>query len=276
MYRRAQCKVTAWTDAPIPWPRVLPEKSRGRPGLLVNTELRRAVRTESAEALMHWFGISGHFAWKLRKWAGVGGQIGTPGSESLHREKSTRGAEQVKARTWTPAERAEKGRIARRLGLRPTGRWAGRGWTSDEEALLGTDHDAAIADRIGRSVNAVMIRRVGLNVPAFSGRSWTAEEIALLGTADDEVIAGRVGRTVGAVTRKRETLNIPPPSGLAGGGRAWTAEEEALLGTDYDRVIAVKIGRSWAAVALRRNAKQITAFRFQRTGDGVVSATRTP
>jgi hypothetical protein len=71
LYRGAWCKVTSWTDAPISWPRVLPAGGRSHPGLLVTTELRRAIRTESAEALKHWFGISTLVAWKLRRRAGV-------------------------------------------------------------------------------------------------------------------------------------------------------------------------------------------------------------
>jgi hypothetical protein len=32
LYRGAWCKLTSWTDAPIPLPRVLPVCGRGRPG----------------------------------------------------------------------------------------------------------------------------------------------------------------------------------------------------------------------------------------------------
>src|SRR5438094_9132135 len=77
LYREARCKVTSWTDAPIPWPRVLPVGTRGRPGVLVNATMRRAGRTESAEALKHHFGLSTLVASKLRKWAGDEGHSAT-------------------------------------------------------------------------------------------------------------------------------------------------------------------------------------------------------
>jgi hypothetical protein len=58
LYRGAACKVTSFTDAPIPWARVLPAGGMGRPGVLVNATMRRAIKTESAEAVKHWLGLS--------------------------------------------------------------------------------------------------------------------------------------------------------------------------------------------------------------------------
>jgi hypothetical protein len=78
---------------------------------------------------------------------------------------------------------------------------------------LGTDHDEAIARKIGHSESAVTSRRVKRKIPAFSGwtcggPSWSAEELAFLGTADDEVIAHRIGRTAVAVEQKRREPRI--------------------------------------------------------------------
>jgi hypothetical protein len=141
LYRGAWCKVTSWTEAPISWPRVLPAGGRGDPGLLVTTELRRAIRTESAEALKHWFGISTLVAWKLRTWAGVEGHTRTAGSRRLQQEVSERGAAGMKAKVWTEAELDARSELAKSLGLKPTGRWGRDGWTPEPDALLGTDHD---------------------------------------------------------------------------------------------------------------------------------------
>jgi hypothetical protein len=175
--------------------------------------MQRAIKTESAVALKYWFGMSTLVAWKLRRWAGVGGWTGTPGTRQLHQEVSDRGAAGMKAKEWTEAELDACSERAKRLGRKPYGRWAEDGWTTEEDALLGTDHDEAIARRIGRSASAVTTRRVKRKIPAFSGwtcgaPSWTAEELALLGTDHDEAIAQRIGRTAGAVGQKRRELRI--------------------------------------------------------------------
>ena len=47
--------VTGWTDARISWPRCRPlDVRRSHPSLLVNEDLARAVRQESAAAQMYW------------------------------------------------------------------------------------------------------------------------------------------------------------------------------------------------------------------------------
>ncbi|HJZ59345.1 MAG TPA: hypothetical protein VKE74_30650 [Gemmataceae bacterium] len=111
------------------------------------------------------------------------------------------------------ADLEAKAELSKRLGLRPTGRWKVGGWTRKEIRLLGTDHDEAIARRIGRSESAVTSKRVDLKIPAFSGwvtsgRAWTDAELALLGTADDDAVAKRIDRTPGAVCQKRLALKI--------------------------------------------------------------------
>src|SRR5262249_59558985 len=56
LFRDAEVVVTSWTFAPIPWPRCrLADGPGGGSGLLVDEELARAVRHESAAAIMFWW-----------------------------------------------------------------------------------------------------------------------------------------------------------------------------------------------------------------------------
>ena len=57
LFRDGDVVVTGWTDARIPWPRCrLPGGHGGGSGLLVDGELARAVRSESALAVRYWCG----------------------------------------------------------------------------------------------------------------------------------------------------------------------------------------------------------------------------
>src|SRR5262249_10128402 len=153
-------------DAPISWPRVSPAGGRGRRGVLVNATMRRAIKTESAAALKYHFGLSTLVVWKLRTWARVEGHTRTTGSRHLPQGVSDRGAAGIKAKEWTDAELAARSELSKRLGLKPPGRWAETGWTAAQEALLGTDHDDVIAERIGRTPEAVTMRRKRKKIPA--------------------------------------------------------------------------------------------------------------
>lgn len=273
LYRDRDCTVTTTSDAPIPWPRCQPRGEQGGSGLWVNADLVKAIRTESAAALRYWFGVSAGVAWKWRKAFGVGGRATTRGSRTAILAAAREGARAMKARSWTTDERKAKAETARRIGLRPPMRWtpARGGWMPDQMALLGTDHDEAIAKRIGRSPGAVTSKRGGLKIAAYSGhvgggRAWVSSEVALLGTDHDEVVAAKIGRTVRSVLSKRTALNVPAASGW-GGGRPWTAEEIALVGTDRDEVIAVKVGRTPMAVTLRRVAMEVPVFADQRRSE---------
>jgi hypothetical protein len=94
----------------------------------------------------------------------------------------------------------------------------GPDWTAKEVALLGTDVDRVIAEKVGRSVEAVNRKRKKLGIPRIPDRlsghsSWSAKEIGLLGTDDDKVIAGKIGWTTVAVRMKRKRLGTPRKRG---------------------------------------------------------------
>ena len=62
--------VDGWTDAPIPWPyRAQPG---GKRSLIVCDDLARALRTESAQAVAHWWGVSRWSVGRWRRALGVG------------------------------------------------------------------------------------------------------------------------------------------------------------------------------------------------------------
>jgi hypothetical protein len=71
LYRDKDVIIIGLSAAPIPWPLCKPI-GRGHPGLLVEEELARAVRFESALALRYWWGASPSVVYKWRKALGVG------------------------------------------------------------------------------------------------------------------------------------------------------------------------------------------------------------
>lgn len=215
LYRDAECVVTGFHDGRILWPRVRALEQRGGSGLWVNEDMVRAIRTESASALMSYFKISSKTVWNWRKKFDVSGTATTPGSRRAHRVACQAGAEAMKQKEWTEAEMDVKVVAALRCGTRPGPRWtpATGGWTLDEMALLGTDHDQVIAAHIGRTHRAVTFKRLTLRISAFSGnpgngRPWTKEELRLLGTDQDEAVAEQIGRSVLGVKLKRCELGI--------------------------------------------------------------------
>jgi hypothetical protein len=176
LYRDADVVVTAWTAARIPWPRCRALASRGGAGLLVTDELRRAILSESAAAVMHWFGVSTKAVWKWRRAFGVAGRLGTPGSRELNAELCRAKGTLGRATTRTPQARRKKRRLAIRLNLARhlivarASRWDGRGWTAEQLSALGTRPDADLAERFGRTEHAVRQKRTGLGIPTFEDR----------------------------------------------------------------------------------------------------------
>ncbi len=131
-------------------------------------------------------------------------------------------------------------------------------WTDEEIALLGTDTDGAIAQRLGLVKKRVGWKRAQLGIPSFVSRPerWTEREIALLGTASDPEVARKLGKSVTAVCQARCLRGIPPAPAVSG----WTEDEITLLGTDTDSNVAASIGRSASAVKDKRLRLKIRAF----------------
>ena len=121
LYRECAVVVTSWTDAPISWPRCRRTEGKGHPSLLVDDELARAIRTESAEAIKHHWRVGEQLVWKWRKAFGIG-RTGTEGSARLHRAVAGTRVEALQSKEWAEEERQLKRRIAvgRRLGKTPS------------------------------------------------------------------------------------------------------------------------------------------------------------
>jgi hypothetical protein len=172
--------ITSWTDAPIPWPRCLSvEHKRSAPGLLVDDELLRAIRHESAAAVGHWWRVSVSVVWCWRRAFHVT-KVNNNGSNRLVRAAAEKGAAAIQAREFTQAERDAKRRLAIDNDLQRHIRAAVREdtWTEEEIALLGLLPDAVVVRKIRRTVEAVRLKRGKLGLPNPTTTHWTVEEIA--------------------------------------------------------------------------------------------------
>ena len=85
-------------------------------------------------------------------------------------------------------------------------------WTEREEALLGTDTDAAIAAKLGRTPKAIEAHRRKLGIAAHRPhkRRWIKRELRLLGTMSDAALAERLGCSRRHVMLTRRAAKIKP------------------------------------------------------------------
>lgn len=94
--------------------------------------------------------------------------------------------------------------------LQKGGRPPVRGWTAEEERLLGSVADAELAVKLGRSVGDVAVRRrsLGIRVAGWRGPVWDRANEALLGTMADSEVARRIGISRKSVASRRRKLGI--------------------------------------------------------------------
>src|SRR5262249_42479201 len=104
LFRDRDVVVTGLSEAPLSWPRCLPIGRRGHPSLLVEEELARAIRHESAAAIGYWWGVSEGVVWRWRRAFGIG-RADTEGSRRLVQAAAKAGAEAMQAKVWTEEER---------------------------------------------------------------------------------------------------------------------------------------------------------------------------
>jgi hypothetical protein len=165
--------ITSWTDARISWPRCRAIGVRGGSGLLLTEELVRAVRTESAEAIKYWFGVSANAVWNWRQAFDVA-RWGTEGSRRLLLQVCEAAAKKTRGKKRPPAAVQKQIQTCRERGYKPPQhRWVKTGWKQWQIDLLGTAPDAELAARFGRTITAirVMRNRLGRRQPAPTGPS---------------------------------------------------------------------------------------------------------
>ena len=152
LLRDCDVVITGWSDARISWPRCRAIGARGGSGLLVDDELARAIRTESAVALKYWWGIGTHGVWNWRKVLGVS-KVNNPGTNRLVVVAAKKGAKAIQAREWTVEEREASRRRSIQLNLGQYKKLCNQAewWSKQELALLGKMPDKEVAKRIGRT-----------------------------------------------------------------------------------------------------------------------------
>ena len=154
------------TDGRISWPRCRAlDTHGGGAGILVDEELARAIRSEAAVAVRHWWGVGiSTMVWWRRSLKVT--RTNNPSSHLLVRCAAEAGSEASRARGLI-SEVIEKRRERElrhnlRRHLRPGG---GRSqWTPPQLQLRIRMPDDEVADRIGRTVEAVRLKRQKLGI----------------------------------------------------------------------------------------------------------------
>jgi hypothetical protein len=168
LYRDRLVVVWGWSDAPISWPLCRGLDPPSGVGILVDEELARAVRCESAAAICHWWRVSGATVIKWRKAFGVNRQ-NNAWSQVLIHAATARALRAALQQDYSAEERQRRSQLARKLKI-----WEespevtyGVAWTPEAVALLGTMPDPEVACRTGHTVNAVRIRRRQLGIARY-------------------------------------------------------------------------------------------------------------
>src|SRR5262245_10036279 len=151
-YRDAEVVVYDWSTAPAPWPLCYQVGSGGAgKGILVDDELARAIRHESAAAVQHWWGVCQTTVCKWRAALGVW-RVDAEGSRRLIHRSAVNGLN------------ARRSVAAREVRL----------WTAAELELLGTLPDAEVGLRTDRTYHAVRMMRRQRRLPALRGAAQGA------------------------------------------------------------------------------------------------------
>ena len=261
---RGTVKVGGYSDGLIPWP----VKWRTRKSLILCGDLVKAVTLESRLAVAYHWRVSTHTVQSWRRVLAV--EPYTPGSQRLMRATAREIA--------SPRRLRQLSELARPMSRQPKSRqWKRRMsqiiririvrdgpihpdrplWRPEEDKLLGTNSDATIAKKLGRTPDAIRTRRCALGIPLqhrIGPGEWTRDEEKVLGTVSDAEAARILCRGERGVQLRRQSLGI---AAFAQKHRPWTSREDALLGAMPDRALAKKLRRPLQSIQIRRHRKGI-------------------
>jgi len=109
--------ITTWTAARISWPHCIALDSSGAgSGILVDEELARAIRNESAVAIRYWWGVSVSTVARWRKSLGVK-RADPEGSRRLIQAAAEAGAAALRGITLRPDQVEQRRQTAVALNL---------------------------------------------------------------------------------------------------------------------------------------------------------------
>lgn len=196
---RSEITIVGLSNGRIPWP--IGKFGRAKT-LIVYKDLEKAVMRESAQAVAHWWGVTGQ---TISKWRRV---LGAPRmTEGELRLRQAHGQsdwfKQAQRKAWAKARdprRRAKISAARRGKPRPPSVIRAM-----RKANLGRSH----SEETRRKMSATHKRRG--TQPPKAGKLWSAKEDALLRALPTAEVVERTGRTVYAVHMRRSVLGIPAP-----------------------------------------------------------------
>ncbi len=239
---RGEVKIIGLSDAPIPWPLSFHWRARS---VVVYGALVRAIRSESAQAVAHWWGISVGTVRLIRRALGV--PAINEGSKWLQRRYARtpefqRNARKAWANAGTPERRAIAGKA--RLGRRHS--------AAARQKIAAANRRRVVTEE-SRRRRSEAAKRCGAWPPA-AGRAWSAAEDELVRTLPPEHVVEQTGRTVQAVWFRRRTLGVTGTNGSARAtARRWTPEEEKIAVSQPVPEAAKQLGRSQASIISRRS-----------------------
>jgi hypothetical protein len=104
LFRDRTVVIKSWTARPHPWPRCRAlDGPGGGSGILLDEELARAVRHESAAAVCHWWGVSEGVVWRWRRVLGVT-RTSNEGTRRLNRAAVELGAAELRGKQLPPEQ----------------------------------------------------------------------------------------------------------------------------------------------------------------------------